>query len=167
MTKPPFRGFIETITQQFWDRVDAGSPDDCWNWKLAQRGHGYGVVRFGGVSFPAHRVAYELAHGPIPEGLFACHHCDNRACCNPRHLFVGTQQENLDDCIAKGRTASGERCNAAKLTWAQVDDVRNRWAIGGITQAQLALEVGISKQQISKIVQGASWKRRPIEEVAS
>jgi len=84
---------------------------DCWVWTGAMFRKGYGNVRhWNGERWTnrgAHIVTYEAAYGPVPEGLFVCHHCDTPACCRPSHLFTGTQAENLADMTAKGRRRSG------------------------------------------------------------
>jgi hypothetical protein len=96
--------------ERFWCHVDKRGPDDCWNWK-ASRVKGYGQIRISETEvIRAHRVAWEYTRGPIPDGLFACHKCDNPSCCNPSHLFLGTAQDNADDKVAKGRQAKGARC---------------------------------------------------------
>lgn len=73
---------------------------------------GYGIVRHNGRNTSAHRLAWILANGPIPEGLHVCHRCDNPPCCNPEHLFIGTRKDNMQDCLAKGRFATGDRSGA-------------------------------------------------------
>ena len=97
-----------SAVEKFWMRVDRRGPDDCWEWQGAMNRYGYGRVYWpkrGPVL--AHRVAYELEHGPIPEGLFVCHHCDNRRCVNELHLFLGTARDNALDMMAKGRWSCG------------------------------------------------------------
>lgn len=94
---------------RFWAKVDR--TDDCWTWTAATTGSGYG--RFGhqnarGGWVAAHRFAYELANGPIPDGMFVCHKCDNPPCVNPSHLFLGTHQDNMRDMDAKGRRRGKE-----------------------------------------------------------
>ncbi|MEI6046333.1 MAG: HNH endonuclease signature motif containing protein, partial [Chloroflexota bacterium] len=88
----------------FWSKVARGEADKCWPWLGVKHSNGYGSFSFAGYGYKAHRVAYELSTGQdIPENLFACHHCDNRLCCNPSHLFIGTHTDNMRDAIAKGR----------------------------------------------------------------
>lgn len=84
---------------------------DCIEWTKSRRRGGYGQLTIAGKKRTAHRVAWELAHGPIPEGLFVCHSCDNPPCVNVEHLFLGTHTENMRDMAAKGRSS---RANAAK-----------------------------------------------------
>lgn len=79
----------------------------CWLWMRALGTSGYGITYRDGIQIRAHRLAYELANGPIPAGLFALHRCDIRSCCNPSHLFLGTMQDNHDDMHRKGRGRSG------------------------------------------------------------
>lgn len=103
---------------RFWSQVDKQGPihptlgTRCWLWTGTRlhRGQGYGQIAVDRVRYMAHRYSWILHNGPIPEGLQACHHCDNKGCVNPKHLFLGTSQDNQDDKVAKGRQASGRRC---------------------------------------------------------
>ena len=90
----PFRPY-------FWSLVD--KSDGCWLWRGPQNGKGYGRIYHNKKRQVAHRIAYELTVGPIPDGLFACHKCDNPICVNPDHLFLGTQQDNMRDWTQKGK----------------------------------------------------------------
>jgi hypothetical protein len=123
---------------------------------------GYGIIRHGSGStlqrIRAHRYAYELVHGPIPDGLSCLHKCDVRTCVNERHLFVGSQADNMADMAAKGRSNQGERAHFAKLTEEQVRDIRQRYVPHVVTQYALAAEYGVQQTLISQIVQGKIWK---------
>jgi len=89
---------------RFWDKIEVGKKNDCWPWKKSTRGSlGYGQFRIGNKICDAHRISLELGHGPLKKGRYVCHSCDNPLCCNPHHLFGGTQKENMDDMSQKGR----------------------------------------------------------------
>lgn len=87
---------------EFWDRVDIQGSDDCWEWKKSKV-RGYGSVRLKGLPVRAHRAAYLLTYGNIPTDKQVLHHCDNPACCNPKHLYIGTQQDNMNDMYRRKR----------------------------------------------------------------
>src|SRR4051812_13356235 len=90
--------------ERFWEKVDIRSNDECWPWKACKNEHGYGLFGVGNKRLKtSNRVAYELAVGPIPDGLRICHKCDNPPCCNPRHLYPATQRHNMLDRDMKGR----------------------------------------------------------------
>lgn len=98
------------VEPRFWPKVDqTGGPDACWPWMACRNRHGYGKVGVGGISVTAHRAVWELANGPIPAGLHVLHRCDNPPCVNPAHLFLGTNADNVEDKVRKGRSCAGER----------------------------------------------------------
>lgn len=163
--------------ERFWERVEVGEPDECWEWRRARK-DGYGWLWVGdGQCDRAHRVAWLLTNGEIPADLpHVLHHCDNPPCCNPEHLFVGTNADNVADMCAKARQAAGDRSGArlhperlargeangaAKLTWAQAAEIRTRRRAGGETGRALAAEFGVSPMIVSKIARGILWKEVP------
>jgi hypothetical protein len=99
------------LETRFWSKVDQRGPDECWEWTASRNQFGYGQIMLGAYGtggkarpFFAHRIAWELIHGPIETGLFVLHRCDNPPCVNPAHLFLGDQSDNMKDAHAKGRT---------------------------------------------------------------
>jgi hypothetical protein len=151
--------FPSVLINRFWDKVKKTSH--CWLW-IGQSHGGYGRLDFrkNGVRtiFYAHRLSWEIHHGPIPPGIDVLHECDNPACQNPKHLFLGTQRDNNQDKIQKGRQARGEKFPFHKLTSESVVAIRSRYASGEITQQQLADEFGICISQINGVVRGIAWK---------
>lgn len=141
----------------FWQYVDrSGGPAACWPWLGGLTTKGYGKYRHQN----AHRVAWILTHGPLPEDIFVCHDCpggDNKACVNPAHMFLGDTLDNMRDLAQKGGHAHGERHGCAQLTEAQVREIRARHAVGGIRQQDLATEYGVSQAAISSIIRRQSW----------
>jgi hypothetical protein len=93
------------LADKFWEKVARGDPDKCWVWEGYKIPTGYGQIGHEGRPLYAHRVAYTVSRGPIPPGLNVMHTCDTPACCNPRHLKLGTRQDNIRDMYAKGRGA--------------------------------------------------------------
>lgn len=92
------------VKQTLADFIQTGHPDECWEWKGTTDPKGYGRFARNGRNLLAHRASWEVVNGPIPEGLCALHKCDNPACCNPNHLFIGTKRDNALDRTRKGRT---------------------------------------------------------------
>ena len=136
-------------------------PSGCWEWTQtarAQSGHGrFSMGGRAGKIEPSHRIAWELFRGPIPPDLNVCHHCDNPPCVNPDHLFLGTQKDNIRDAFAKDRMPRREERTQAKMTTEAANKIRRLYAAGGITQAQLAEQFGISQALISMIISGQRW----------
>jgi hypothetical protein len=126
--------------------------DDCWLWTGCKTKMGYGLI--GGQTRLAHRCAYELWVGEIPDGLVVRHKCRNKHCVNPEHLETGTQKENITDKVRDGTQQRGENVGGSKLTEDQVRDIRNRV---NQTQQSLADEFGVSRRMISFIINRVNW----------
>lgn len=147
----------EQTIARFWSKVDrSGGPDACWEWQAGRRPGGYGSF---GVQIDewrtmalAHRVAWELTNGPIPDGLWVLHRCDNPPCCNPAHLFLGTPKDNTQDAVYKGRMG--------KLTAGQVIEMREL-AAEGLTVYDLAERFRVTPAAVGQIVRGQSYSHIP------
>lgn len=142
---------------RFWSKVDTGDPDECWPWTGSTARGGAGQFWMDGGAVPAPRAAWELTHGPIHDRLRVIPTCDRRACCNTRHMKLGTHQDVADVRVANGRQARGERQAHAVLTDSDVETIRATYAGGCISQRLLGLEYGVTPQEISLIVRGEVW----------
>lgn len=186
------------VRERFWSSVEKNGPiisgmdSPCYVWTRAKSSSGYGSlsVTVGGVrSTPsAHRLSWEIHHGPVPPGTLVCHRCDNPLCVRPEHLFLGTDLDNVADALAKGRRRradpnrkrkrEGKRRSGksryvrrfpvprplasyrhrAALSPEQVREIRTRHAAGGVMQTELAREFGVRKEAISKIIRRVRWR---------
>lgn len=146
----------------FWSRVDkSGGPDACWSW-TGYKMNGYGQLgptNRGGSPRRAHRVAYELAKGAIPEGKLVMHTCDNPPCCNPAHLIVGTPKMNAQDAARKLRMPHGEAHVRATVTDATATTIRTLAQHMG--DKQIAQQLGLPVQRVRAIARGRSFVHNP------
>jgi HNH endonuclease len=140
--------------RSFWDHVILGDDKECWPW-TGGRGGSMGYGRFRGRQ--AHRVAYEISRGPIPDGMVVRHSCDNPLCCNPFHLNPGTHKDNTGDAIKRGRLATGARHGKTKLTQEIVDYIRANPL--NVANCDLAILYGVSEASICRIRKGNRWNR--------
>lgn len=166
----------ETLESKFWSKVKKGrSLDDCWEWTASKFKAGYGQLTHGYAegehkNLKGHRVSYEIHFGAIPDGMLVCHRCDEPSCANPRHLYLGTWQDNVQDMIVKGRRydTSGANNGQAKITakiaeqirkeYAKNDPTFNRYQRRKWSQAKLGAKYGITQTVVSNIVNGNYWK---------
>lgn len=174
------------LETRFWQNVQ--KTDTCWIWTGSVMWKGYGTISDGSKQnrkdYRAHRLSYQIHFGEIPDDLKVLHKCDNPICVNPEHLFLGTNADNSADMVAKGRSVKGQKRrpeqivkgerhgsrtkpestprgqshSAAKLTDAQVIEIRKRYAQGGILQKELAAEYQIGRPVICEILSGKMWK---------
>lgn len=136
-----------------WTINDSG----CWEWNGSRFHSGYGQVYFEKKNWKTHRLAYTVWVGPIPEGHVVRHKCDNPPCINPEHLETGSNSQNSDDMVVRGRSLSGERSKRAKLTRLEVMHIRDEDKAGVIPRKMLAEAFGVSTDTIHDIINGRSW----------
>lgn len=158
--------YTAEISARFWSKVDKSG--DCWIWSGTPASRGYGAFSAQGRTLRAHRVAWELTFGAIPNGLLVCHRCDVRNCVRPDHLFLGTDADNMADRDTKGRARPrlmpghsfnciGSQNNAARFTEDDVVTIRTRHDAGE-TQTALAREFGVSQNAIWRVVSRKGWR---------
>lgn len=148
-----------SLKERFEEKFTKGPDDVCWEWMAGTNSKGYGVIgkgrRVDGLDY-AHRVSYMTYVGDIPDGHDVCHSCDNPKCVNPKHLFVGTRKDNMQDCVSKGRTNKpiGESHPKALLTEKDVLRIR----ASNETNKALAKKYQMSVSGIRSARVGISWK---------
>jgi hypothetical protein len=155
-----------TLPARFWNKVKKLGENDCWLWMGATRHGGYGTIGIGGKRgkakmLGAHQVSYLMHIGKIPKGLSVCHSCDKTSCVNPRHLWLGTHQENIADMVKKGRKNQqyGAKNPNRKLTQLQVNQIRKILPNAMPNScATYAAQIGVHKDTISRAARGISWK---------
>lgn len=169
-----YRQRFKSVEQRFREKVGAPTTTGCTEWLCGRFASGYGQFSDQGKNRRAHRVAWELAHGPIPDGLVVCHKCDNPACVNVGHLFLGTNNDNVQDRNAKGRqncsrgehhgsrlhperVPRGEQNGSAKLPEQSVLEIKAMLAQGAMG-TDLARRFSVSTSTISNIKTGKGWK---------
>lgn len=185
----PYRKLPQLFPQdveRFWSKVDKtpgqGPKGDCWFWIGAQQGKGYGeftlcAARYKKKStFLAHRIAYRITFDDDPESLLICHTCDMEPCCNPAHLFKGTDLDNVTDMITKGRMSSrefriavlraapvrcGEQATKTKLTVEKVIEIRRQYAMGIASMRELGKANDVSHKAVGALIHRQSRKHVP------
>lgn len=149
----------------FWSKVAITEDHrECWPWIGAKKPKGYGNVRINKKYLLTHRIAFQLANGPIPSGLIVCHICDNPSCCNPAHLMLGTVKSNYLDMLIKKRDrpmknrAFGIRNSNSKLTDSDVLSIRSSYKQGCLNQYELAKKFNVSQTTIGCVVRRETWR---------
>ena len=141
---------------RYWSKVKK-TDDGCWEWVGSRQQRGDGNLRAAGRDYLAHRVSWEIAHGPIPAGMLICHHCDNPPCVRPDHLFLGTQADNIRDMFNKGRS----RGSQSKLSAKQVAEIRRARQSGEKVRV-LARLYGVHRNTIYALISGRTYKERTV-----
>lgn len=144
------------ISEHFWSQVKVGGQDECWPWTRSSRNSMHGALSINNVKVYAHRFAFEDVNGAIPDGLVVRHSCDNGLCCNPAHLLVGLQADNMRDAADRGRSALGERNGRSKLRLEQVQEIRALLK-SGLSQSAIARKFGVSRGAVKHIACGTTW----------
>jgi hypothetical protein len=147
---------METITSRIEKNTIRIPEAGCWLWTGSIRGKGYGQLTLPGrVQVGAHRAAYEVYVGPVPEGMYVLHKCDVPLCCNPAHLFIGTPKDNMQDCVEKGRLRPGRVGAPRKVSDEQritIAELRSQ----GMLQRQIAQQFGITQVRVSQLLRAQS-----------
>lgn len=142
---------------KFWRNINRQNTNGCMNWLKNKDPDGYGKLRWKGKQTLAHRLVWTLVHGQIPADLCCLHICDNPGCCNVKHLFLGTQADNIKDMVSKNRHYKGEAHHKAKLTENDVLDIR-RLGEKGLLHREIARKFNITRPVVSYILRGYNWK---------
>lgn len=154
---------VKPLSERLWARVGQGSPDDCWEWRGYVHPTGYGQIGYDhkkGNVIHTHRAAWIVTHGEIEDGLWVLHKCDNRLCCNPDHLWLGTPKDNTQDMMSKGRrrkavqVVRGVDVRQAKLT---DETVRAMRAEPPMTFKALGAKYGVSAATANKVILRRTW----------
>ena len=159
---------MKDICDRFWSKVNILGKDDCWNWTAGIDTPGYGGFKYNGKKINSHVMTWILTNGEVPKGFWILHTCDNKLCCNPNHLFLGTPLDNVRDMIKKGRNvvtlkihpelaARGEKASSAKLKAFQVIEIREKLK-QGFTLAELSREYKVDARLIAGIRDNKYWK---------
>jgi len=160
--KPWFgRNQVHTLSpeERFWEKVEIRGSNDCWNWWAGCTNNGYGAFIFKGKSNVSNRVTWLITFGIIPDDMCVLHKCDNRKCCNPNHLFLGTTADNNKDRHAKGRDSivRGENSPNAKITMADANEIRRLYSTGLLRYIDIAPMFKIKKSLVGNIINNESW----------
>jgi len=148
----------EEIIYNFFDKIDIGGEDECWEWNSRRDDCGYGRIDIYGRPVLAHRFSYKLQIGEIPSRLDVLHSCDNPPCCNPKHFFLGTQADNMKDKMLKGRAAKGSNNGNSTLTESKVIEMRKLHSTGLFTTAEIASIFNEGLTNTHYVINRKTWR---------
>ena len=153
---------MKSFSERLWEKIRKGNPEECWSWIASKSYKGYGRIGRNGKVRWAHREVYKDKIGSIPDNMCVCHCCDNPSCCNPKHLFLGTNADNVKDKVKKGRCHTynneGEKNGMAKLSAETVRNIRRMYATGNYRQRDIMKMFGIGRHHVYQIVHNKLWK---------
>jgi len=147
------------IEQRFWSKVEQAGDDECWEWQASTHESGYGQFR-GEETMLAHRAAYRLINGN-PGRNQVLHTCDNRLCVNPTHLYLGDQQDNIDDAVERGRMAKGEDNGSSKLTKDDAGEIKYYLENTKANYADIAELYDVHEETVGAIAREETWTWAP------
>lgn len=148
----------DSVVRRFENKVNYAGKNECWEWIGCIGNHGYGETTVSRKKALTHRVSWSIYRGEIPAGMQILHHCDNPPCVNPRHLFLGTQSDNMKDMTIKGRRANGAKNGNSKINELDVVNIRMLGRTGRLKQKTIGKMYRLSSQQISHILAVRRWK---------
>lgn len=148
----------QRVIERFWLKVNKQGDNGCWVWTGCLNSCGYGALKIGQQTFGAHRVSLAISGKEIPDGLCACHICDNPPCVNPEHLWIGTHKQNMWDSVEKDRHhhLRGEQMHIAKLKTPQIHQIR-QMGLDGVANAIIAQQFNVHQSTIRKVLDGRTW----------
>lgn len=149
----------ETFEQRFMKYVNKDQSSGCWLWTGNIDFYGYGRVGFKMKAYRASRASIMIFHGKDPKKMFVCHKCDNPACVNPEHLFLGTQKDNMEDCSRKRRTAYGSKSGTSKLTEKDVDKILILAKTTNLFHREIAEKFNVSRSLVGAIINKVRWTK--------
>jgi len=171
MTRLPMPKLTDSDVKRLWTGVDVQGDDECWFWKRCKAKDGYGIFVRRRINYVATRIMYYHIHSVDPGNQHVCHKCDNPSCCNPKHLWLGTQRQNMLDSVDKGRARDnqGEQNPRSRLTEHDILMIRN----SDRRAAELAKQFNVGQRQIYRIKNGEKWPnaggpvrtRRPVRKL--
>ncbi len=142
-----------SLEEKFWFKVDKRDRDECWEWQGGLDRDGYGSLQYDRT----HRISWAIHYGEVPTGRWVLHHCDNRRCVNPQHLFLGDAVTNNADMVSKRRHHHGSRHYARKIDEVVAAEIKTLLH-GGVSASQVASSLGVSRALVKGIQRGKNWK---------